>query len=797
MSPSNTTAAAPALTKSREELLAEGGEAKASIYRAVRQILNDLEQAAPWDSLYYPPANTEDFLRMTDLLILVIEGIPERVETLTRELEALKAPEELVGDFEFFFHGIHTSVEQELTKLKALFASFQRAAPDKDPTPDERDFSCELSADLKGKYSSSIMGASASLIAEGTDWRGVEFEPVLFPEKAQEFERNEKLVETLSEVTENIQNLLEQVPLAELVASWSQGQRVDQYALTALYSLLGNLGKLMREDSRRALYSGDYHQIQRREALLAARVNELTTLHNTTWGTMPPGMGLSPEDAYPRMVQAATELATVLSTDILKKIIGGKRVEDLFHVVMLEKEANSSVDRWRSGHEIKPHRSRGRIPEELHSLIILLYDEDLNTFLELLLGSVLKRASLTVRRDLEDTPTPQAMEEMLEALGESSPAPSPAAEPATPPATGTEPPLAPPAKPPEPDVNPTPAVAAPSVVASAAPASAAPAAQLGVALAGSAEETAFRTAAPPEVPDIGVVDMPEIDYGHAQAPEPAAATSAAATPATAAPPGSMIEPQAPAPVLDYPEVDFGAAGLEAPTPPVIETGGSEVTPNYGGSFAEPEEAEEFGVDSGVGSGDGTGGGFEAFAPPAEDLLSPPSLSADDFFGGNSPETIDWGTGGFDSDLAVPSLEASQPVAAPGPTKQEQLNILSDLEVLINRMTSSSSSHHKSFLMIHRLLKRGRAIPPAMVQSMQPYLFDLMNELLPRLHEGPLEEDFGGYANRLIQDCQLLCQLNFSGDELKTHVAPAMQNIVDLLDDLRRQIGQRLDELSAY
>ncbi|MEO1367357.1 MAG: hypothetical protein AAFX50_09285, partial [Acidobacteriota bacterium] len=532
MSPSPTATAATKALPSQEELLAEGGEAKALIYRAVRQILNDLEQAAPWDSLYYPPANTEDFLRMTDLLILVIEGLPERVEKLTAKLEALDAPEEMVGDFEFFFHGIHTSVEQELTKLKALLASFQQAAPREEPTPDERDFSCELSADLKGKYSSSIMGASASLIAEGGPWRGVEIEPILYPEKAQEFERNEKLVQTLSEVTENIQNLLEQVPLAELVASWSQGQRVDQYALTALYSLLGNLGKLMREDSRRALYSGDYHQIQRREALLAARVNELTTLHNTTWGTVPPGLGLKPEDAYPRMVQAATELATVLSSDILKKIIGEKQVVDLFNVVMLEKEANASVDRWRSGHQIQPHRSRERIPSELHSLIILLYDEDLNTFLELLLGSVLKRASLTVRKEVEDAPSPKEMEEMLEALGEAPAPPSPVSPPPTPPPAASPPP---PAAPP-PAAEPPPARAA------------SPDPPPGVTLSGSDEETAFRTAAPPTVPDIDVVDFPEVDYGHA---EPPRATEQAARPAA---------PETPADL----EIDYGAAGLEAP-----------------------------------------------------------------------------------------------------------------------------------------------------------------------------------------------------------------------------------------
>ncbi|MEM8994388.1 MAG: hypothetical protein AAGF23_06295, partial [Acidobacteriota bacterium] len=303
------------------------------------------------------------------------------------------------------------------------------------------------------------------------------------------------------------------------------------------------------------------------------------------------------------------------------------------------------------------------------------------------------------------------------------------------------------------------------------------------------------------------------------------------------PTGAAAAPETPADL----EVDYGAAGLEAP--PSFSSGapapgsspsfGAETAGFGGAGPAGFGDSSGFGDTSGVGNpssfadpssfgdtssfGDAPGstespsfvdadtapGSFDAFEPPAEDYLSPPVLETDDFFGGATPEGIDWGTGSFGGDLAVSSLESSEPVAAGASPvgadadRQQLLGLLGDLEVLINRMTASSSSHHKSFLMIHRLLKRGRAIPPAMVQSMQPYLFDLMNELLPKLHEGPLEADFGDYANRLIQDCQLLCQLNFSGDELKTHVAPAMQSIVDLLDDLRRLISRRLDELSGY
>ncbi len=62
------------------------------------------------------------------------------------------------------------------------------------------------------------MGASSSLIA-GARWNGVEIEPVLFPEKAEEFDRNRRLVETLAEVTEAITNLLHQIPLAGLVGT--------------------------------------------------------------------------------------------------------------------------------------------------------------------------------------------------------------------------------------------------------------------------------------------------------------------------------------------------------------------------------------------------------------------------------------------------------------------------------------------------------------------------------------------------------------------------------------------------
>ena len=193
---------------------------------------------------------------------------------------------------------------------------------------------------------------------------------------------------------------------------------------------------------------------------------------------------------------------------------------------------------------------------------------------------------------------------------------------------------------------------------------------------------------------------------------------------------------------------------------------------------------------------------------------------DDYLPGYDPSLLDdmspagqgpWQASSFEETLdslssseLTADLKLSAPVEAnavdtdPGRAEREALlEALGELQTLLDRLTAGSSSNHKAFLMIHRLLKRGRNLPPAMVQSMQPYLYDLMNELLPRLHEVPLEPHFGHYANRLIQDCQLLCQPHFTADELRTHVAPAIESIAGLLDELRSRVTSLHDQAYGY
>ncbi|MDX1630975.1 MAG: hypothetical protein R3234_03895 [Thermoanaerobaculia bacterium] len=384
----------------RDELLARAGPWRRKLFRLARSILDELESAAPWSRLYYPPDDPTAFLAMEMDLLEVVEAIPARIrETLDPLVaEADDEDRQTLEDAEFYFSGIHGMVERELGRLRSALEDRLLDPSRRLPLP-ERDFVCELTADLKGKYASALMGATASLVAEGR-WSGVAVEPILFPEKKEEFRRNEELVSTLEEVLDAIEALPEEVGFEDLHRRWSEEQRVDQYALTDLATFRGLLGRLLRQDNRRALYSGDYHQIRRRENRLSRRVNELESTHQKTW---------YPEDGddsepYRRLTRRLLEIAAILDVEVLERLIGESAVQKIRGAVTAER---AKLDETYTGLEPPggDDRHRKRLPEEHRSLVPLLYEDDLVSFLRLLLGNVRKRASL--RPPPEATPSPE------------------------------------------------------------------------------------------------------------------------------------------------------------------------------------------------------------------------------------------------------------------------------------------------------------------------------------------------------------------------------------------------------
>jgi hypothetical protein len=366
----------------RDVLLERVLPERQKLYRLVRRMLDELDEAAPWDHLYYPPDDGETFLAMASALVGVVEQIPQRTRELV-ELLSLAAPDDetrlTLQEAEFYFSGIHSMCARDLGRLRELLEP--HAVPGAPPLrPGDRNFLCEVAADLKGKYASALMGATASIVGEGS-WSGVDVEPVLFPEKAEEFRRNGELAMALRRTLDAVREVQEAVPFVELLERWRAGARVDPYALADLATFRGILGRLLKRELRRAFYSGDYHQISRREASLAMRIAAVEALHHRTWSEPADTPGAA--DAYAELEALTLEVAAILDVKLLERLVGARVLKDLRMAV-----ASQSAD-------VEEGRSRRkRLADRLERLVPLLGGEDLTSFLGMLLGSVLKRASL-------------------------------------------------------------------------------------------------------------------------------------------------------------------------------------------------------------------------------------------------------------------------------------------------------------------------------------------------------------------------------------------------------------------
>jgi len=308
-------------------------------------------------------------------------------------IRALPSDETATGDeptrddVSFLFRGIHHMVANDLKRLETALTPL-RSGLGALPGPGEGTRLCEIAADLKGKYASAMMGAASSLVGQGL-YHGVELEPVLFPEKAEEFQSARALVERLRDATETIQKLREHLSFPDLLEHWKRRERVDLYALADLPSLRAKLGKLLQEKNRRALYSGDYHQISRREMLLSERITELERLHLLTWTAPRDASDLS--EVYDRMVQLVMEIAAVLDAHLLKELIGEKQVNGLRGRAVMAQG--------------KPAKAPGATG--MDALVPLLAEDDLRIYFELLLGAVCRRASLSVPTPAPAPPAPE------------------------------------------------------------------------------------------------------------------------------------------------------------------------------------------------------------------------------------------------------------------------------------------------------------------------------------------------------------------------------------------------------
>jgi len=355
-----------------QALLAALPAACQALYRVVRLAVDEIEDAVSWQLLYYPPDEIDLLTAALRRLAASIRRLPERLAPCleqfpSEETRALTEP--IRDEVEFYFRSVTHMVDKDLARLDEKLDHLAGRAG---PPPEEVERLCELAADLKGKFSSAAMSATAALVAQGR-WESLAVEPALFPEKAAEFRGSRELLTALRALFELLRELPERVPLGSIIERWRNGQRVDQYAFADLVVLRGHLGSLLREPVRRALYSGDYHQIRQREMHLAERVTELESIHRRSWAAAGPEAAALLSAELPRLEQLLAEIAALTDAQQLKALIGERAVA----------------------------RLRGRIGSEdgaAEPLVGLLAHDDLRLFVEMLVGAVQRRAALAADR---------------------------------------------------------------------------------------------------------------------------------------------------------------------------------------------------------------------------------------------------------------------------------------------------------------------------------------------------------------------------------------------------------------
>jgi hypothetical protein len=269
-------------------------------------------------------------------------------------------------EVEFYFHAVFRTCERDLARLESAVVEFDPRVP---VAAEKVERLCELAADLKGKFASSLMAATAALLAH-TRWPNLAVEGVLFPETLEEGRLSRELEATLEGIVAWLAELPARVPLAAIVERWRQGQRADQYVFSDLVVLRGQLGSLLREEGRRALYSGDYHQIRQRELQLAERVNELEWIHRHTWAVPTRQAAELIRAELGRLEQLVSEIAALVDAEQLASLVG-----------------ESAFKRLRSQMPAPSAQAPG-------TLATLLAHEDLRVYCNMLLGAVRRRAAL-------------------------------------------------------------------------------------------------------------------------------------------------------------------------------------------------------------------------------------------------------------------------------------------------------------------------------------------------------------------------------------------------------------------
>jgi hypothetical protein len=125
--------------------------------------------------------------------------------------------------------------------------------------------------------------------------------------------------------------------------------------------------------------------------------------------------------------------------------------------------------------------------------------------------------------------------------------------------------------------------------------------------------------------------------------------------------------------------------------------------------------------------------------------------------------------------------------------EEKRQTLAQLRDRLEELTSATHPHRKSFDLVHQLLTRKGMIPPAMMQSIQPFLEDLTDTVVPQLAAVSAQGDIPiTYQAELVQYCRDLSRRDLTPTDLRSGVLTNMEGLMRLLGDIEAVTQEVMD-----
>lgn len=353
----------------------DAGPHRRTVYTIARRACDEIEAIAPWHDLYAPPHDPVASARLAATVHSWAASLRTRIDDGLAALEAVGCDPVFVEYGGYYLGAVATMLRADTLRLASAIEAARRPGAGEA----EANIACEIAADVKGKGTSSLMGAAASLVAEGR-WDPVATEPLLFPEKNQEFRRNYELLAAVLEISATLHRIRSTELLTLLGEAWSGTSIPDRWAVADLGMLVAQVSQLLHSDRRRALYAGDFHQLERRLRLVSARVGELDRLHTE----LVDGTAESP--VRRRLVTLIREVAALVEAGALNRMLPEGELPRLRSLLELSAQLDGHLD-------VASAARRGALEPTATALLALLADDDLTTYVGLLAANVARRVS--------------------------------------------------------------------------------------------------------------------------------------------------------------------------------------------------------------------------------------------------------------------------------------------------------------------------------------------------------------------------------------------------------------------